>query len=175
MPLGDAMSETACPGCGLVMPENTTLSTHRYINASPECWNVYTEVLEAEYSNAVLFGKVHQITVDTYAVQHAGGQHPDKSIAVHLSGLLLVLDRGLRPTAVAPNLQRLATKVRTWPHFAQPSIVSSITVFDVAISESVEQHISTVRDWSDAVWKAWTPHHDAIAEFVDAHLTKATH
>ena len=59
------------------------MTNDSYYNASPECWAVYTEGLGAEYSHAVIFGQVHQWTVDTYAVQHAGGSHPDKSIDIH--------------------------------------------------------------------------------------------
>ena len=116
------MNEVRCPGCGLVMPKREVATYHGYYNASPECWLVYTEVLAAEYSSAVLFGQVHQLTVDTYAVQHAGGAHPDKSVDVHLSGLHLILEQKQRPVAVAPMLQRLASVVDAWPHFAPPSM-----------------------------------------------------
>lgn len=85
-----------------------------YYNTSPECWGLYTEVLGAEYSNDLLFGQVQKLTVDSYAVQHAGGQHPDKSIAIHLCGLYLVLHRGLRPTRVPPLLQRLSDTVQVF-------------------------------------------------------------
>ncbi len=54
-----------CPGCRLGMPKRHTLTAHGYYNATPECWSVYTEVLASEYSNGVLFGQVHQLTVDT--------------------------------------------------------------------------------------------------------------
>jgi hypothetical protein len=73
------------------MPRSATASYAGYYNTSPECWEVYTEVLGAEFSNAVLFGQVHQLTVATYAVQHAGGPHSEKSIGVHLTGLYLTL------------------------------------------------------------------------------------
>ncbi len=71
--------EVACPGCGLRMPASENASYAGYFNTSAECWSVFTEVLGAEYSNPFIFGKVHQLTVDTYAIQHAGGAHPDKS------------------------------------------------------------------------------------------------
>ena len=91
------LEETICRGCGLKMPARTTSSTSRgYYNTSDECWDLYTEVLGTEYSNAVLFGQVHQLTVDAYAVQHAGGPHPDKSFAIHLYGLYLALEKGIR-------------------------------------------------------------------------------
>ena len=93
-----------CPGCALDMPRRPGALNTSYYHASAECWTVFGEVLAAEYSNAVLFGQVHQITVDAYAAQHAGGQHPDKSVGVHLSGLYLVLVKDVRPMAVAPML-----------------------------------------------------------------------
>jgi hypothetical protein len=67
------------------MPRQPGAARHAYYNASPECWTVYSETLGAEYSRPVIFGQVHQLTVDAYAVQHAGGEHPDKSVGIHLA------------------------------------------------------------------------------------------
>ncbi len=80
------------------MPERIGASYDGSYNTSPECWEIFTEILGKEFGDAVLFGQVHQLTVDTYAAQHAGGGHRDKSVIIHLGGLHLVLDRGLRPT-----------------------------------------------------------------------------
>jgi len=164
------MNEVRCPGCGLVMPKREVATYHGYYNASPECWLVYTEVLAAEYSSAVLFGQVHQLTVDTYAVQHAGVAHPDKSVDVHLSGLHLVLEQKQRPVAVAPMLQRLASVVDAWPHFAPPAMSGAVTVFDVALSKSMADHIEMVKRWAALVWKEWSDYHSDIAQFVSRHL-----
>ena len=76
--------EVPCPGCGLRMPASENASYDGYYNTSGECWSVFTEVLGAEYDNPFIFGKAHQLTVDTYAIQHAGGEHPDKSVMIHL-------------------------------------------------------------------------------------------
>ncbi len=163
--------ERACPGCGLRMPPRAALNEHGYYTASPECWSVYTEVLAAEYSNAVLWGQVHQLTVDTYAVQHAGGPHPDKSVDVHLAGLHLVLVRGMRPPYVPPMLQRLASSRPTWPHFDPPRAEWPLTVFDVAIAAGeFDEHVRAARAWSACVWDAWSAHHHSIAAFVEQHL-----
>jgi hypothetical protein len=70
-------------------------SYDRKFHASAECWSVFEEVLAAHFQNSVLFGQVHQLTVDAYAVQHTGGRHPDKSVCVHLVGLCLALERGV--------------------------------------------------------------------------------
>ena len=141
-------SDSRCPGCGLQMPRSTKASYDGYYNTSPECWEVYTEVLGAEFSNAVLFGQVHQLTVDTYAVQHAGGPHPDKSVGVHLTGLYLTLDLGMRPMQVPRLLQELASQVRTWPHFPPPADQGPLTVIDVALAGSAEGHMHQSRAWA---------------------------
>lgn len=165
------VKETICPGCGLKMPLRTTTTTSRgYYNVSDECWDLYTEVLGNEYSNAVLFGQVHQLTVDAYAVQHAGGPHPDKSVAIHLFGLHLALQKDIRPPYIPPLLQRLATAIQVWPHYEPPSKTATLTVFDVAFCDSTEEHIKVVKEWARTVWESWSEHHAEIATLVSEHL-----
>ena len=161
---------SVCPGCRLEMPACIGASYDDSYNTSPECWEIFTEILGREFGNAVLFGQVHQLTVDTYAAQHAGGGHRDKSVIIHLGGLHLVLDRGLRPTAVPPLLQQLSAVVRVWPHLLPPADMSAFTVFDVALAESMEDHARLVREWAMFVWRAWSPHHQQIRDFVVEHL-----
>ena len=152
------------------MPVKETATSHRYINASPECWDLYTEVLAIEYSNASLFQQVHELTVDGYAVQHPGGKHPDKSLGIHLCGLHLMLDRDI-PSANIPRLhQRIADNIEAWPHFPHPPDLGSVTVFDVALASSAEEHAEKVWQWARSVWRAWSPHHAAVAEMVARHL-----
>src|SRR5262245_60657373 len=146
---------STCPGCGLEMPRSER-GYDRKIHASDECWSLFEEVLAVEFQNAVLFGQVHQLTVDTYAVQHAGGQHPDKSVCIHLVGLYLVLDRGVAPVKVPPILQHVATRT-SWPHLEPPDVRPSLTVYDVAIAETPEMHASRVREWATQTWRAWEP------------------
>ena len=166
-------AERTCPGCGLQMPMRVPGGAHGYYHASPECWSVYTEVLDAEYSNAALFGNVHQLTVDAYAVQHAGGDHPDKSVAVHLIGLYLVYERHVRSPSVAPQLQQLATSVKAWSHFEPPKRRWDHTVADVALVAGIpDQHLSAVRAWSNEVWDAWSEHHFQIAAFAFRHISE---
>lgn len=158
--------EIACPGCGLRMPRREGDTNPTSFNASAECWSVFTEVIGAEFSNAFLFGQVHQLTVDAYAVQHAGGAHRDKSVDVHLAGLYFVIGRGLAPTEATRHMQALAGRTDSWPHLKPPLMIDSLTVFDVAMAGSIDEHIARVREWSAAVWQAWSPHHAAIAELI---------
>jgi hypothetical protein len=150
------------------MPVSQTAFYEGYFPNSPECWELYTEVLGAEFRCVVLFGHVHQLTVDTYAVQHAGGKHPDKSVAIHLSGLHLVLEQGH-----APLLQRLASSVPVWPHFPAPADRGTLTVVDVALVASEIEHINAARAWARTVWDAWSAYHTGVADFVARHLARA--
>jgi hypothetical protein len=165
-----SIQESICPGCGLKMPASSRPIKQGYYNTSMECWGLYTEVLCAEYSNAFLFGQVHQLTVDTYSSQHAGGPHPDKSVVVHLAGLFLMLERGIRPPNVPPFLQRLGAGVETWPHFTPPADVGPMTVFDIALCESPEEHMKAVREWARIVWDCWSEHHAELSSFISRHL-----
>jgi hypothetical protein len=146
-----------CPGCGLEMPLGER-GYDRKFHASSECWSVFEEVLAAEFQNPVLFGQVHQLTVDTYAVQHAGGRHPDKSVCIHLVGLYLALERGVAPAAVPRQLQQLASRA-SWPHLDPPEERASLTVRDVALAGSPHAHALCAREWAAGVWRVWAPHH----------------
>jgi hypothetical protein len=160
-----------CPGCGLEMPSRESARYDGYYNASPECWGVYLEVLSAEYSNAALFGRIHSLTVDAYAAQHTGGGHPDKSVGIHLAGLYLVLDRGLRSPAVPALHQRLAASVEVWPALAPPLARATTTVFDVALATGVRgEPEARARQWAAAVWELWQPCHAVIAGLVNENL-----
>lgn len=164
-----SVRERICPGCGLSMPEGASTAVHTYFNSSPECWAVYGEILDREYSNPLLFSAVHVLTTNAYAVQHPGGAHPDKSVDVHLAGLFLTEERGFRSPEVPPLMQLLAERVARWPHFAPPKTPATMTVFDVALADESE-HVAAVERWAGRVWASWSEHHAAIGAFVDAHL-----
>jgi hypothetical protein len=138
-------------------------SYDRKFHASAECWSLFEQLIAAEFQNAVLFGQVHQLTVDAYAVQHAGGRHPDKSVCIHLVGLYLVLERRVKPVEVPPLLQRVARRT-SWPHLAPPEQTGLLTVRDVALADSAQTHAVRVREWAEGVWGAWSPHLEVARE-----------
>jgi hypothetical protein len=155
------MIETrTCPGCGLEMPRSDRSYDH-YFNASPECWSLFGEIGAREFENPALLGQIHQLTVDTCAVQHAGGPHPDKSVCIHLVGLYLALERGMPPERIRPAMQRLAAR-GTWPHLEPPQERRWLTTYEVVLAATPEEHVRLVRQWAEQVWHAWSAHH-AIA------------
>ncbi len=160
---------TTCPGCGVSSSPVAVPPYDGYYNTTPGCFAIFTQVCGREFGNAIVFGAVHQLTVDAYALQHAGGPHPDKSIDVHLCGLYLVYERGFKPTSVAPLLQRIATASTHWPHFDPPADQGPLTISDVYANESPGAHIILAETWSRQVWMAWRQHHVAIGNLIDAH------
>ena len=137
---------------------------HVYIHATAACWAAYGEVLGREFSTPALL-PIHQLSVDSYASQHPGGTHPDKSIAIHLVGLYLVLERQV-PTIEMPRRHKhLADAACEWPHFEPPAQLGRICAADVARANSAEAHATAVRAWANSVWTAWSSHHAAIEDF----------
>jgi hypothetical protein len=134
----------------------------RKFHSSAECWALFEEVLAVEFQDPALFAASHQLTVDTYAVQHAGGRHPDKSVCIHLVGLYLVLREAVAPTDVPPLLQRLATRA-SWPHLLAQRR-ARLTVYDVAAVASTQEHVPRVREWAEEVWQSWSAHHGVVRE-----------
>ena len=151
------------------MPIDGKAAYDGYYHCTPECWGVYGEVLGFQFSNAVVFGQVHQMTVDSYALQHAGGPHPDKSIAVHLAGLHAAFDLGMHQMQIPRLLQRLARNVQTWPSFSPPRTTSSMTVFEIALADTPREHRAGVKQWAAVVWDSWSVHRDEITLLVASH------
>ncbi len=164
------IAERKCPGCKLRMPLQPQAAYGGYYHCSPECWSVYGEVLGFEFSNAVVFSQVHQMTVDAYAVQHAGGPHPDKSVTVHLAGLHAAHELGLHPMRIPGLLQSLANNVSRWPCFEPPAWSGPLTVFDVALAGSPAEHVKRAKKWSRFVWDAWSSHHGHVAALVEEYV-----
>jgi hypothetical protein len=164
--MSEDSAESRCPGCGLTMTAGHALPYLGYFNASDECWSLFTEVIGREFSNAVLFGQVHHLTVEAYAVQHPGGRHRDKSIDIHLAGLYLMMERDIPPSAVAPYMQKLAERVRDWPHLDAPGPDAwTQTIFDVAMADD---HAAAVREWSAGVWQAWSAQRERVVALLES-------
>jgi uncharacterized protein DUF5946 len=160
-----------CPGCGVVLPEYDG-PTHPYIGASAACWELYGELLAYEYGE-LGYPECHRLTVDAYAVQHPGKRGPRsvQSVATHLSGLYLVLERGMDgPQATAFKNRVVAAK----PGFQwlMPPGQGALTVQDVLLMRREMTHCDAVEAWGRSVWEAWELHHQTVRGWVEAALEK---
>ena len=155
-----------CIGCGALVPEIDG-PTHRYLGASPGCWAARGEVLEREYGD-YRYARTHQLSVDAYCVQHPGRASPQtiRSVAVHLIGLYLQLERGLPPGGISTARQRVATlakqgeRVLMW--LEPPASVGELTVLYVRDAKDSEEHAKRTQEWAESAWEAWSAHHETV-------------
>ncbi|UCF68128.1 MAG: hypothetical protein JSV80_02175 [Acidobacteriota bacterium] len=157
-----------CRGCRALVLD-TAGPTHRYVGASPGCWQLYGEVLAREYSN-VRFAAVHGLTVDCYAVQHPGTPSPQtiRSVARHLIRLHLVLEREFDPRQATRAMQNAGLKKGDLKWLEPPASPGSTTVLDVRRAADPIEHRDRVLAWSRSVWQAWTPHHATVRRWADS-------
>lgn len=157
-----------CPGCGLEMPRSDRVTYDGYFNCSPECWVLFEEVL-AGVSADPAYHPVHQLVIDAYAAQHAGGKHPDRSVLVHLVGLYAAFELRMPFVEIPTLLKRLATQTANWPHLRQPVLPAPLTVLEMATADCAQDGVSLAATWANAVWNSWAEQHDVIARFVREH------
>lgn len=162
-----ATPETACPGCGLVLPEHDG-PTHEYIGASAACWKLYGELLADEYGR---FGMPpeHKFTVDAYAVQHPGvdERRSRQSVAAHLIRLCLMLERD-RDVPFATRLMSRATGgAFQLPWFGIATPIGTLTVADMIGAPDVDEHKRRVRAWAEDVWAAYGEHRELVRKWCD--------
>jgi hypothetical protein len=151
-----------CPGCGALLPE-TDGPTHPYLGASAACWAVYSEVLAKEYGE-YRYPSCHQLTVDTYSIQHPGtpSRRSIQSVAVHLISLHLVLERGHSSEEATEGIRRALGHGKDFVWLEPPSPFGDLTILDVRKAPDYAQHEATVKRWAESVWLAWSPHRETI-------------
>lgn len=160
-----------CPDCGLTLPAGSG-EVHPYLGASASCWALYGEVLAREYADP-RYMKVHRLTVDAYAAQHPGKpeRRSIQSVWVHLAGLYLTLERGLRPDFVRRVMESIIERSDTLS-WLEPPVAYGSTVADVVVAGDADGHAELVRRWADDVWAAWRNHQGTVRTTVDRHLAR---
>ena len=158
-----------CPGCGVVLPANDG-PTHRYLGASAACWALYGQLIAREFTNAAYFA-VHQMSTDTYAVQHPGvpERRTIQSVALHLMTLCLFLERGADPLDGSKLHKRMVGN--PYFHWLEPPRPNGkMTVADVLRAEGPVEHRRLVAAWARAVWNAWASHHSIVRTWTEQTL-----
>jgi hypothetical protein len=133
--------------------------------ASPGCWALFGEVSGRQYADARYRVGGLQL-IDAYAVQHPGvpGRRSSQSVWIHLVSLCLRLERGLPDDVTIRLVQRLASEKRDYPWLEPPASLGTVTIVDVHAASTAEEHVATVRVWSESAWEAWAVHREDIRE-----------
>jgi hypothetical protein len=158
-----------CPGCGVELPGSAQPRDPRSL-ASEACHALYGEVAGFESRYIVELGRWHQLLVDTYAAQHAGERTPRIGTAFALIGLHLALEAGWNGLAVRDAHQDLARRYRAWPAFPPTERRGALTVLDLALASTPEEHVERLRAWATDVWAAWAHSHAAVAALIAERL-----
>jgi hypothetical protein len=160
-----------CPGCGVELPGTAEPWDPRSL-ASEACHGLYGEVAGFESQHVAELGRWHQRLVDTYAAQHAGSRTPLIGTAFALIGLHLALEEGWDGLAVRDAHQDLAGRYREWPAFPAPERRGALTVLDLALASTPEEHVERLRAWAADAWQAWAASHATVEALIAERLPR---
>lgn len=157
-----------CCGCGALFPALAG-PVHAYMESSAGCWHAFGQVLAREYENPALVA-VHRLSVDSYAVQHPGGDSRQaiQSVGVHLVRLCHFLERGLPAAEANAAMLRVGRTKQQMFQLVRPESLGAITVADVVAAESAVQHTELVNLWARSAWQAWSEHHATVRRWASA-------
>ena len=159
----------ACVGCGGLVAD-VSGPTHKYIRASPGCWQVYGELVAQWYVDPGQ-GPARWHHVDAYAVQHPGGAEHDRrqrqSVAIHLIALCRLFEGDQGPhlagarRGVTSQLVLRHLGLSDWPYLAPPRHLGAVTAVDVHAVPGPARDVRAAA-WLEATWNAWADHHPTI-------------
>lgn len=162
-----ASASERCIGCGgLFSPVEGPI--HDYMESSPACWRAFGVLLAAEYSAPELL-PVHRLSVDTYAVQHPGGESRQaiQSVGLHLARLLVQIENPRPPKETNDVMRRFAGRKASLKRLTPPKEFS-MTIADVAPFVGGPLHAQKTRDWARAAWEDWREAHEYVREWANA-------
>lgn len=152
-----------CPGCQANLPK-INAPTHRYIGASPSCWQIYSALNVGEPPLARDIAT--SLLVDAYAAQHPGTPNPQaiRSVAVHLLTLYGILVKDVvYQNAIWIRRRALRSQNHAKPtHYhwlTPPSFSGTITVADIGQTLTPAARTQKTKQYIDEVLQTWSDTH----------------
>ncbi len=159
-----AIETERCPGCRADLPKLAG-PTHRYIGASPACWEIFSNLLNAG-EPPLAPAPTNGLIGDAYATQHPGkpSDQAIQSVAVHLLTLYGVLVAGVDPASALWVRQRALRQGRTLKRgrfrwLGPPSFEGSLTVSAVIREPGRVARADKARDYVEQTWSLWYSEH----------------
>jgi hypothetical protein len=164
-----ATNTSNCPGCGLVLPVHAG-PTHAYLGASPACWRLYGQASTLSWGQRDGLPLL-RLVVNAYGAQHPGTNQVRavKSVAVHLMGLCMILERGAQaePQIVPLRDPRPARRTLDLHWLDPPHPNGTLSVRGPLDAAGRDEHAASVEAWARDVWAAWEPHHETVRGWLD--------
>lgn len=167
--MGPPVPTTACPSCGLVLPDLDG-PLDPYGAASRACWGLFGEVTARDFGE-YHYPAANQLIVDAYQAQHAGYSTAAgrRSVAVHLVGLYLALEVHMPPAKVGRTLGRVFPDKRDIAPLL-PIPRAALTIAHVHEAKDLGEHQKRGFEWAQAVWCSWSEHHPQVIALAEAAL-----
>ena len=149
-----ATGDDICDDCGAI------------VAGKAGCLEIFEEILAREFSD-YRYGRLHRLTVDAYALQHAERYMlSGKSFAAHLTGMCAAHE--------SQDTQAINQVVQRWlstnPQIVKPVHIpeqrGDLTITYVHGAADAEEHLKRVREWARNVWAAWAEHHDLAKQLI---------
>ncbi len=162
----EAVEFETCLWCRLES-EKSNGSTHRYLESSPGCWASYGEILAKEYSGEEYF-RVHELTVDAYALQHPGIQSLQtmSSVNVHLASLYRYFKQGVSENRLSLVKKAIVVKKNDFEWLEPPKDLKAVTSIDVLKAKSAAEHCELIEIWAKYVFEQWKDHHVTVEKLL---------
>ena len=151
---GGLEKESACPGCGAVLPRSDWPGKAKN-TASPECLEVAGELLGYELEHAARLGYLHQLRIDAYGAQHVSPDAPRIGPVFALNGLYMYFERGSGTIDVRTAHGIMANSYDDWPALTPPATVGRLTAYDVLTAGDVGDVEAALITWAREVWESW--------------------
>jgi len=139
-----------------------------YGGASAACWAAFGQVTLRDFAE-FQSPPVLRLIVDAYMSQHPGlgTAAGRRSVAVHLVGLCLVLERGASGKVVGHTLAQVYPDKRDIAAFDPVPWLGEVTVASMLDAHDLASHSRQARVWAEAVWRAWAAVHPRIRAWAD--------
>jgi hypothetical protein len=144
--------------------------THAYIGASAACWALYARLSTSPYEQRQ-GTRLRRLAEHAYAAQHPGvpQRRSAQSVAVHLMGLCVLLERDARPIELEAARDRVPPrKAPSLRWLTPPPCNGRLTVADVLAAGPDEGLAPSVEAWAGDVWAAWEGHHATVRRWLRA-------
>jgi hypothetical protein len=120
----------------------------------PDCAGMRDLVFARDFEQPALYGKWHRLAVDSYCVQHSSYVQSAKSLAAHLCGLCVALERGDDQSQLT-GLQRWLSSNPPLEKPDLPAFRGELTIAHVAGIEDPAAYGAAVEEWARSAWDAY--------------------
>lgn len=140
-----------CPECGAV------------VGGRDGCEKLFENLGLRAFDDARI-AAMRRLAVDCYACQHDRYILSGRSLAAHLTGLAVAVERG-GDDRVNERVQRWLSRTRSVEKPSVPRFRGQMTIADVA-DVVPDLYADAVRRWARSVWDAWLEYQALAREWI---------